>query len=417
MALTDRKIRNAISSGYVGKLADGQGMFLWLKPPAYKWWRLKYRFNGKENSLALGTYPEVSLADAREARDQARRLLKQRIDPNEDRKQKKFAARTNDSGTFESVAKSWMGTKKLTWSESYSSKTEASLRRHVFSAIGDASIADITAQDILRLLRAIEGRGTVDMAHRMREHIGSVFRYAIIEGRLQNDPTTALKGVLVSAKRKSYPALTRPAEVGQLLRDIDGYSGEFVTQKAMQLLAYCFTRTVEIRFAKWDQFDFGEALWRIPAELMKSREIHLVPLSRQVVQTLQEVREQVGGSQFVLPSSISRSRAISENTVTYALARMGYKGRMTGHGFRTIASTLLNEQMYFDAAIEKQLAHKDPNQTRGAYNRAEYLPIRRQMMQDWADYLDQLKAGTTTAPLDIEAAIRRQLMRMQGKLA
>ena len=237
------------------------------------------------------------------------------------------------------------------------------------------------------------------MAHRIQQHCGAIYRFAIATGRATADPVPSLKGALSTVKQQHYPALTDPAEYAQLLRDIDGYRGEVTTKAAMQLLALTFQRTQEVRFAEWSHFDLEAGLWRIPAEVMKMREAHLVPLSRQAIAVLETLSPLTGGGRLVFPSSTSRERPISENTVTYALARMGYKGRMTGHGFRSAASTLLNEQGYRHDVIERQLAHAERNSVRAAYNRAEYLPERKAMMQEWADYLDKLQAGADIVPL------------------
>jgi integrase len=237
------------------------------------------------------------------------------------------------------------------------------------------------------------------MAHRIQQHCGAVFRYAVSSGKAKLDPTPSLIGALSTVKQTHYAALTDPAEYAQLLRDIDAYRGEVTTKAAMQLLALTFQRTKEVRFAEWSQFDFGAALWRIPAEIMKMREAHIVPLSRQAISVLDGLRPLTGGDRLVFPSSISKERPISENTVIYALVRMGYKDRMTGHGFRSVASTLLNEQGFRQDVIERQLAHAERNAVRDAYNRAAYLPERKAMMQIWADYLDKLKTGADVIPL------------------
>lgn len=297
-----------------------------------------------------------------------------------------------------------MKRKGANWTAGYASKTKSALEGHAFPSIGDKPIHEITAPEILAMLRAIEGRGTVYMAHRIQQHCSAVFRYAISEGKATIDPTPSLRGALTVAKREHYAALTDPRDFAQLLRDIDGYRGETVTKAAMQFMALVFQRTQEVRFAEWSQIDLDAGLWRIPAGVMKMRTEHVVPLSRQALAVLEEIRPLTGNGRLVFPSTISKERPISENTVTYALARMGYKGRMTGHGFRSVASTLLNEQGYRHDVIERQLAHVERNTTRAAYNRAEYLPERKVMMQGWADYLDKLKAGAEVIELKGRAA-------------
>ena len=396
------------------KLTDGEGLYLLIQPDGGKWWRFDYRFEGKRKTLSMGTYPDVPLAGhylvegktktwvdgARDKRSNTRKLLAAGVDPGAQRKAEKQAKAEAGANTFEVLAREWMATRGKEWTASYAGKTESALERHAFPAIGSKVIGDITAPDLLALLRAIEKRGTVDMAHRVQQHCGAVFRYAVATGRAVYDPVPSLKGALSTVKQVHYAAITDPTEFGQLLRDIDAYRGEAATKFAMQLLALTFQRTQEVRFAEWSQFDLDGSLWRLPPEVMKMKQAHIVPLSRQAVALLRQLQPLTGGGRLVFPSSISRERPISENTVVYALARMGYKGRMTGHGFRSVASTLLNEQGYRDDVIERQLAHAEKNAVRAAYNRAEYLPERKAMMQEWADYLDKLKAGAAVIPIN-----------------
>ncbi|WP_295002297.1 integrase arm-type DNA-binding domain-containing protein [uncultured Dechloromonas sp.] len=393
MALTDLSVRTAKPSEKARKLADEKGMYLLIQSSGAKLWRMDYRFDSKRKTLALGTYPETSLAQAREKRDEARKLLAQDIDPSAQRKQDKAERRDAQANTFEAIARDWMKVRGKEWSETYAGKTKACLERHAFPVIGSKPIKSINAPELLAMLRAIEKRGTVDMAHRIQQHCGAVFRYAISTGLAEVDPTPSLHGALSTVKAKHYPALTDPKDFAELLRSIDEYRGEVTTKIAMLMLAYTFQRTKEIRFAEWSQFDFDAALWRIPKEVMKMREAHIVPLSKQVIEHLKELHCLTGTGRLLFPSMANRDRPISENTVTYALARMGFKGQMTGHGFRSVASTILNEQGYRHDVIERQLAHSEQNQVRAAYNRAEYLPERKKMMKEWADYLDKLKAG------------------------
>jgi len=397
--LTDTAIRNAKPSDKPVRKFDGGGLYLEIAPTGGKLWRLKYRFDGKEKRLALGTYPDVGLQTAREGRENARKLLAAGVDPGEQRKAEKKARAEAGANTFEALGREWMATRGKEWTASYSSKTASSLERHAFPAIGAKPIAEITAPDLLALLRAIEGRGTVDLAHRISQHCSAIFRFAISTGRAATDPVLNLRGALSTVKQEHYAALTEPAAFADLLRAIETYRGEATTKTAMQLLALTFQRTKEVRFAEWSQIDLDAALWRIPAEIMKMREAHIVPLSRQAVAILKELQPLTGAGRLVFPSAISRERPISENTVIYALARMGYKGRMTGHGFRSVASTMLNEQGFRADLIERQLAHAEKNAVRAAYNRAEYLPERKKMMQAWADFLDKLKAGAEVIPL------------------
>lgn len=404
MPLSDVAVRTAKPSEKPFKLVDEKGMYLLIQPTGAKLWRLNYRFDGKQKTMALGSYPDTSLAQARNKRDEARKLLAQEIDPGAQRKQEKLERRDSLANTFEAVGREWMKVKGKEWTESYAGKTTACLERHAFPSIGNKAIKDITAPELLAMLRAIEKRGTVDMAHRVQQHCGAIFRFAVATGKAMADPTTALKGALSTVKQEHYAALTDPKDYADLLRSIDEYRGEVTTKTAMQMLAYTFQRTKEVRFAEWSQFDLDGAMWRIPAGIMKMREEHLVPLCKQVVALLRELHTLTGTGSLVFPSTTNRERPISENTVTYGLARMGFKGRMTGHGFRSVASTILNEQGYRHDVIERQLAHAERNQVRAAYNRAEYLPERKTMMQEWADYLDKLKAGAQVIPLHGDAA-------------
>ena len=399
MSLTDTAIRNSKPKDKPLRLADERGLYLLINPNGSRWWRFDYRFQGIRKTLSMGVYPDVPLKLARERRDEARSLLAAGADPGAQRKAEKRANAEAGGNTFEALAREWMATRGKEWTASYASKTKSALERHVFPSVGAKPITEITAPDLLALLRAIETRGTVDMAHRVQQHCGGIFRFAIATGRATTDPVPSLRGALSTVKKEHYAALTDPTEYAELLRAIDNYRGEATTKAAMQLLALTFQRTKEVRFAEWSQFDFDQALWRIPAEIMKMREAHIVPLSRQAIEVLKGIQALTGKGRLVFPSTTSRERPISENTVVYALARMGYKGRMTGHGFRSVASTLLNEQGFRSDLIERQLAHAEKNAVRAAYNRAEYLTERVKMMQDWADYLDKIKAGAEVIQL------------------
>ena len=399
MSLTDTAIRNSKPKDKPLRLSDERGLYLLINPNGSRWWRFDYRFQGIRKTLSMGVYPDVPLKLARERRDEARSLLAAGADPGVQRKAEKRASAEAGSNTFEALAREWMATRGKEWTASYASKTKSALERHVFPSVGAKPITEITPPDLLALLRAIETRGTVDMAHRVQQHCGGIFRFAIATGRATTDPVPSLRGALSTVKKEHYAALTDPTEYAELLRAIDNYRGEATTKAAMQLLALTFQRTKEVRFAEWSQFDFDQALWRIPAEIMKMREAHIVPLSRQAIEVLKGIQALTGKGRLVFPSTTSRERPISENTVVYALARMGYKGRMTGHGFRSVASTLLNEQGFRSDLIERQLAHAEKNAVRAAYNRAEYLTARVIMMQDWADYLDKIKAGAEVIQL------------------
>lgn len=312
----------------------------------------------KEKRLSFGVYPEVSLKIARAKRTTPVRRLAAGIDPGAQRKAERFAQTESECNTFEVLAREWMATRGNTWCQTYADKTKSALERHAFPSIGSKAIREITSAEMLALLRAIEKRGTIDMAHRIQQRCGSIFRYAIASGRASNDPVASLKGALVTKKQEHHPAVTEPNEFADLLQSIENYRGEVTTKAAMQLLALTFQRTKEVRYAEWSQFDFDAAIWRIPAEVMKMREAHIVPLSKQAISVLEGLKPITGQGRLVFPSAISRERPISENTVIYALARMGFKGRMTGHGFRSVASTLLNEQGYRSDLIERRRASR-----------------------------------------------------------
>lgn len=387
------------------KLTDGAGMYLLVRPDGSKYWRMDYRFQGRRKTLALGVYPEVPLKRAREKRDEARQQLADGIDPSHVKKAAKRAASGADS--FEAVTHEWHAKYKATWAESHSKRILRRLERDIFPWIGRRSIADIRAPELLDVLRRIERRGAVETAHRAKQNCGQVFRYAIATGRADRDPSADLRGALPPPKSRNFASVKDPGQVGALLRAIDGYEGSLVTRCALQLLPLVFVRPGELRHAEWGEFALVDAEWRIPAEKMKSRQPHIVPLSSQALAILHELQPLTGRSHYVFPGVRSAKRPMSENTVNAALRRLGYAGdEMTGHGFRSMASTLLNEQGWNRDAIERQLAHAERDGVRAAYNYAEYLPVRRQMMQAWADYLDSLKRGADVVPFNSPATAR-----------
>jgi integrase len=394
MPLTDTAIRNAKPGAKPIKLFDGGGLYLELSPAGGRWWRLKYRHGGKELRISLGVYPDVTLRTARERRDEARRLLAEGIDPGALRKTAKARSAEAAANTFEAVAREWHAKHSPNWAESHSSKIITRFEADAFPWIGARPIEELTAPEILRTLRRIEERGALDTAHRVLQTSSQVFRYAIATGRAHRDPCADLRGALPPAKGDHYAAITDPSEVGALLRAIDGYAGDYVTRHALRLAPLLFVRPGELRHAEWSEINFDKAEWRIPAAKMKMRAEHIVPLSTQAIETLRELQSLTGSDSYVFPSLRSRGRPMSENTVNAALRRMGYTTeQMTGHGFRSMASTILNEQGWNRDVIERQLAHVERNAVRAAYNRAEHLPERRKMMQAWADYLDSLKRG------------------------
>lgn len=400
MPLTDAKVRNAKSGIKQTKLFDGDGLFLLVVPNGGKWWRFKYRFGGKEKLLSFGTYPEVSLADAREKRFKARKQVAAGVDPGEVRKAQQ-AADAEQENTFEVVAREWHGKFSATWSPSHAKTTLRRLEADVFSVIGARPIGEIKAPQLLALLRRIESRGALETAHRVRTVCGQVFRYAVATGRAERDPAADLKGALPPYKKSHLAAITEPAKVADLLKAIDGYQGSFVVKCAMQLAPLVFVRPGELRQAEWAEIDLDAGEWNIPAERMKMKEPHLVPLSAQAVAILRELQALTGRSRYLFPSARSNARPMSNNAINAALRRMGYeKDEMTGHGFRAMARTILDEVLQFRPDfIEHQLAHavRDPNGR--AYNRTAHLGERKKMMQTWADYLDGLKAGAKVIPL------------------
>ncbi|MFP5464138.1 MAG: tyrosine-type recombinase/integrase [Gammaproteobacteria bacterium] len=399
MALTDTAVRNAKPATTPHKLADGGGMYLLTKPTGGKLWRLDYRHGGKRKTLALGVYPDVSLADARQRRDEARRLLAQDIDPGEHRKLTRDMQQ-RDADSFEAVALEWHARFAPTWTKEHAARILQRLTLNVFPWIGARPVGEITAPELLTVLRRIEARGRLETAHRAHQNCGAVFRYAVATGRAERDPSGDLRGALPPASKRHHAAIVEPKAIAELLRALDGYTGSFVTACALRLAPLLFVRPGELRRAEWAEIDLDAAEWRIPAAKMKMRAPHVVPLSRQAVAILRELHPLTGRGRYVLTGARSTDRPMSENTVNAALRRLGYeKDVMTGHGFRSIASTTLHEQGWPSDIIERQLAHAERNKIKAAYNRAEHLPERRRMMQAWADYLDGLKQDADVVPL------------------
>lgn len=398
--LSDSAIRQARPGPKPRKLFDGAGLYLLLNPAGGKWWRLKYRFAGKEKLLALGTYPEVALRQVREERDAARKLLAAGRDPGIERKTTKAALVQREANSFEAVAREWFEKFSDAWAPTHAKTVVRRLERDVFPWLGSRPVSEITAVELLAVLRRVEARGALETAHRIHQVCGQVFRYAIATGRALRDPSGDLRGALPPVRESHHAALTKPADVVALLRAIGGYQGSFVVRCALRLAPLLFVRPGELRKAEWSEFDLEGATWRIPAAKMKMRMEHLVPLSRQAIEVLRELHPLTGAGRYVFPGGRTTVRPMSENAITAALRRMGYeRGRMTAHGFRTLASTLLNELGWPADAIERQLAHAERDGVRDAYNRAEYLAERRRMMQAWADYLDGLVADSTLIPV------------------
>lgn len=398
--LSDIKVRTAKPKGNDYKIFDGGGLFLLVTPSGGKLWHFKYRFDKKEKKLTLGAYPEISLADAREQRDKARRQLANSIDPGEARKAQRAAQVASCENSFEVVAREWHKKFSTNWATSHAVTTLSRLQRDVFPWIGSRPINEVKAPDILMALRRVESRGALESARRLRIICGQVFRYAVATGRTERDPTADLRGALPPVKERHLAAVIEPAQAGELLRAIDGYKGSFVTRCALRLAPLLFVRPGELRHAEWTEIDLDESVWNIPASKMKMKEPHLVPLSKQAVEILREIQPLTGTSRYVFPSARSNARPMSSNAILCALRRMGYtKDEMTGHGFRAMARTILDEVLQIRPDfIEHQLAHavRDPNGR--AYNRTAHLVERRKMMQKWSNYLDGLKASATVIP-------------------
>lgn len=400
MPLSSPTVRNAKPKDKPYKLADEKGMYL-LVTQTGKYWRLNYRFQGKRKTLALGIYDEVSLAAAREKRDEARRLLANDVDPGTLSRLARRATKAITEDSFEAIAREWYAKFSPQWVPSHGEKIIRRLERDIFPWLGNRPINEISAPELLTALRRIESRGALDTAHRAHQNCGQVFRYAVATGRAERDPSGDLRGALPPVRQVHHSSITDPQAIGELLRAINGYQGSYVSKCALQLAPLVFVRPGELRQAEWKEISFETAEWRIPAEKMKMRAVHIVPLPRQAVAILDELHAVTGDGRYVFPGARTNGRPMSENTVNAALRRLGYeKNQMTGHGFRSMASTLLNEQGWNRDAIERQLAHGERDSIRAAYNYAEHLPERRKMMQAWADYLGTLASGAKILPFE-----------------
>ncbi|MGA2253511.1 MAG: integrase arm-type DNA-binding domain-containing protein [Thermoguttaceae bacterium] len=387
MMLKDITARNAKPKGKTYRLFDGGGLYLEVSPAGSKYWRLKYRFAGKDKRLALGVYPTVSLAEARDRRDKARKEISSGNDPGELKREAKRRAKLRSENTFEAVAREWYESRKHKWVTSYSRSMMVRLEKNMFPKLGHRPIAEISAPEILSVVRVVEKRGALDLAQRLMEASGQIFRFAIATARAERNPVTDLRGALKPPVRK-HQAHLKAAELPEYLRKLNAYDGSLQTRLALTFLLLTFVRTSELRGAAWSEVDLEKAEWRIPAERMKMRDPHIVPLSMQAVAVLKELQPLTGQWHHVFPNQHKPSGCMSENTMLFALYRMGYHSKATGHGFRATASTILNEHGFSPDVIERQLAHAERNQVRAAYNHAQYLPERRKMMQWWADYLD-----------------------------
>lgn len=393
MSLSDAKVRNAKPKAKSYKIADGEGLFLVIMPSGSKYWRLKYFFLGKEKLLALGVYPEIGLADARERRAQARKVLAAGNDPGEAKKEAKRVAILKSANSFETVAREWYEKRKHEWSEATAKLMHDRMEQNILPKLGPRPVTEITSPEVLDMLRVVENRGALELAQRVAQMIGQIFRYAIATGRAERNPVPDLRGALKTPVVK-HRAYLPEKELPLFLKNLKAYDGGLQTKLALQFLILTFVRTTELRGAEWQEIDWEKAEWRIPAERMKMKELHIVPLARQTLAVLKELKAITGFRQHIFPNEQKPGTFMSENTMLFALYRMGYHSRVTAHGFRSTASTILNEHGFRGDMIERQLAHDEWNSVRAAYNHAQYLSERREMMQWWADYLDGIATKT-----------------------
>lgn len=410
--LTALAARNAKPRDTMYRLAAGKGLYLQVMPNGAKYWRLKYRHLKKQpKMISLGVFPEVSLADARVERDRLRQLIASGIDPSTQRRVDRLARELASENSLEAVARAWFTQKSNDWVPSYSRGVLSRLENNVFPWLGKIPISEVTPPQILTVMQRIHERGATETAHRTRNYLSEIFRFAIRQSLAERDPAADVIGAIPQAETTHFPTLTDPVRIGELLRAIDGYRGTYITRYALKLAPLVFTRPGEMRYAEWSEIDLSRSVWTVPGTRLKMRkakkakaEPHVVPLSRQAVQLLRELHALTGTGRFLFPGERSALRPMSENTVNGALHALGYKGLIVTHGFRHMASTALNEAGWAEDAIERQLAHKDKNRVRGIYNKAQYMAERRRMMQAWADYLDKLRGDDLGAILDTKAA-------------
>ena len=394
MPLTDIAIRSAKPSEKPRKLFDGEGMYLEVAPSGGKWWRLKYRWAGKEKRLSLGTYPEVPLLEARRRRDDAKRLLEQGQDPSAERQRKKAALSEDVETTFEAVARLWHESWKRTRTEKHANQVLRRMELDVFPKIGNRQIASIKAPELVAVAKAVEKRGAHDLARRAIQISGQVFRYAVGHGLADHNPARDIEpnDVLQPVVDRNYARVSQD-RLPALLQAINRYEGHERTRLAMHLMSLTFLRTSELIGARWDEFDWEKKRWVVPAKRMKMPTQHIIPLAQQTLEVLQALKNAGTGEVLLFPGNLDHEKPISNNTILFALYRMGFKGEMTGHGFRGVASTALHEMGLDHAHIELQLAHQPRDRVSAAYNYAQYLPQRTEMMQTWADHLDVVRGG------------------------
>lgn len=393
MPLTDAKVRALKPREKAYRISDAGGLYVEVAPNGSRYWRMKYRIAGKEKRLAFGVYPNVSLADAREKRDAAKKILAAGGDPGETKKAEKLAQKLNTENTFEVIAREWHQSKADRWSLRYRAEIIDTFEKDIFPYIGKRPIADIKPMELLETLRKMEKRGALEKMRKVRQRCGEVFRFAIITGRASYNPAPDLASALATPKKVHFPFLTAN-ELPYFLNDLAGYTGSIITKTATQIIMLTGVRTQELRFARWEDINFETKLWEIPAEVMKMKRPHIVPLSEQVI-TLFKLLEPISKHHsLVFIGRNDPRKPISKESINQVIELLGYKGRLTGHGFRHTMSTILHEQGFNSAWIETQLAHVDKNAIRGTYNHAQYLDGRREMMQWYADYIDSLSEQT-----------------------
>jgi integrase len=407
MPITDIIVRTAKHKDKPYKITDEKGLYLFIKPNGGKYWRYKYYFAGKEKVLALGVYPEVTLKESRDKRDEARKMLRDGIEPSQAKKDKKIQHQLDHENSLETVAREWMENRLESWTKRHGNYTLRRLEVNIFPALGCKPIQKITAPELLSVLREVEKRDALDLSHRLLQICSQIFRYAIATGRAERDIAADLRGALKTRKKENFSYL-KENELPEFFSRLNAYDGDPQTKLGLRLLVLTFVRSTELRGAKWEEIDFAKAEWRIPAERMKMKEIHIVPLSHQAIAILKQLKQLNGSRPFVFPSRTKPDTSyISENTLLYALYRMGYHSQATTHGFRSTASTIFNEHGFRSDVIERQLAHGERNKVRGAYNHAQYLKERRELMQWWADHLDKLAGNGEVMEFKVSQVIKK----------
>ncbi|MBD7304310.1 tyrosine-type recombinase/integrase [Klebsiella pneumoniae] len=392
MKLTARQVDTSKPKDKPYKLSDGGGLYLLVNPNGSRYWRLKYRIAGKEKLLALGVYPDITLAEARQKRADAKKVLAAGGDPGQEKQEEKQAKEQAVANSFERLAMEWHSHKSTSWSEGYAEHLLMYLKKDIFPFIGQKAITDISQVEMLNVLRKMEQRGVLDKLKKTRQACRQIFTYAIITGRAEHNPVSDLAGALKSPKQQHYPHLLAD-QIPDFLRALSEYSGSTITRNATRLLMLTGLRTIELRASEWVDIDFDKGVWNVPAERMKMRRPHLVPISTQVRELLEEIHQLTGRWKYVFPGRNDAGKPMSEASINQVIKRIGYDGKATGHGFRHTMSTILHEQGYNTAWIETQLAHVDKNSIRGTYNHAQYLDGRREMLQWYADYMQALENG------------------------